>query len=160
MGFPPDVHQQRKMEAQRVEIGYVGIWSMNLEDLRGRRGLHMSAHAHACTNSAINSKCLWALCEHVLIPVASLLTFSPSSSPLFSNGWDSSWLDRLNGCYHGEGIWGATGSRRACEWKSFLLTLLNIDGLITVFCDSAGCVQGSSRRGKRSAALSWAQLEY
>lgn len=30
--------------------------------------------------------------------------------------------------------------------KPFFLTLLNIDGLITVFSDSAGCVQGSSRR--------------
>lgn len=35
---------------------------------------------------------------------------------------------------------------KAREKKSFLLTLLNIDGLITVFSDSARCVQGSSRR--------------
>lgn len=30
--------------------------------------------------------------------------------------------------------------------KTLFLTLLNIDGLITVFSDSAGCVQGSSLR--------------
>lgn len=32
------------------------------------------------------------------------------------------------------------------EKKTLFLTLLNIDGLITVFSDSAGCAQGSSRR--------------
>lgn len=44
--------------------------------------------------------------------------------------------------------------------KRLLLTLLNSDGLITVFSDSAGCVQGSSGWWKRSAALSGAQPEY
>lgn len=37
--------------------------------------------------------------------------------------------------------------------KFFLLTLLNIDRLITVFSDSAGCVQGSSRGEKGQLLL-------
>lgn len=46
-------------------------------------------HAHTCTNelsadySAINHKSLSALCEHVFIPSSPLLTFPPSSIPLF-----------------------------------------------------------------------------
>ena len=44
--------------------------------------------------------------------------------------------------------------------KKSLLTLFNVDGLITVFSDSVGCVQGSSGRWKRSATLSRAPVEY